>query len=112
MVILFNIQAIISYILSNKVASSEYIFRVNSLFHTFDNIESCFSNTPRHKFLPEFAYSVMMGDASSIFHDLISCGVLDVTVTFQGVFEALNSESEVNVDNCSCVIDLNKLLNT
>lgn len=50
----------------------------------------------------------MMGYAASVFHDLVSCCVLDLRVNCDWVGQALVDESEVDVNTGSGVIDLNR----
>lgn len=51
----------------------------------------------------------MVGYAASVFHDLVSCCVLDLRVNCDRVGQALVNESEVDVDTGSSVIDLNRV---
>ena len=49
-----------------------------------------------------------MGDAASVFHDLVPCCVLDLRVDGHWIGEALVDEAEVDVDTGAGVIDLNE----
>ena len=50
----------------------------------------------------------MMGYAASVFHDLVSCCVLDLCVNGDWIGEPLVDESEIDVNTGSGVIDLNR----
>jgi hypothetical protein len=54
----------------------------------------------------------MMGDAASVFQDFISCGILDLSINGDRISKAVIDEAEIDVDTCSCIIDLHRRRNT
>ena len=48
---------------------------------------------------PDFADSVMVGDAAAALDDLVSGGPLDLVVDFEGILDSGVVEAEVDVDS-------------
>jgi hypothetical protein len=91
---------------SNEVAGGKDVVWVDSVFETLQNANTCFSHAPFHELLPKLPNTVMVRDASSEFHDFIPGSILNFPVGLERVSNTFNAEPEVNVDNCSGVINL------
>jgi hypothetical protein len=50
--------------------------------------------------------TMMMGDASSIFHNLLTGRILNMLINTNWIFQVSIQEAEVNINGCACVIDL------
>ena len=97
---------------SYEVASCENVIGVDCALQSLEDVYACFSNTPVHEFLPQLSHPVVMRYAPSEFHYLVPGCVLNLSVTFERISQPMDSETKVNVNHSSCVIDLNKLFNT
>lgn len=92
---------------SDEISCGEDVCGVDSVLEAFQNVDACATDTARHEFFSELAHAVMMGDAAAVFQDLVSCCILNLSVNCYWIGQALIDESEIDVDTCSGVIDLN-----
>ena len=97
---------------SYEVACCENVIGVDGALQSLEDVYACFSNASVHEFLPQLSHPVVMRYASSEFHYLVPCCVLDLSVTFERVSQPMDAEAKVNVNHSSCVVNLNIFCHT
>ena len=94
------------FLFSYQISCCKNILWINRRLQTFYHIDSCFSDTLHQKFLSQLTHSMMMWDRSAVFHNLFSGRVLNLIICSHWIGQALINEPKVNVNTCSCVVDL------
>ena len=92
----------------NRVVDREDVFGVNFVFESILPLEGVRGCCTRNKLLPELAYSVVVRDAATCKHYLVSRSVFDSFILFNQMI-TLHSpmfQCHVNIDGSTCFIDL------
>ncbi len=75
-----NVILCLTILRSYQIACCKDVGWINRLLEAFQNLDACRADTPWHKLFSELAHPVMVGDASAVLEDLVSCCVFDLGV--------------------------------